>query len=276
MRTAAGSQQAGNWWRRAHVRAGGDQLAVSGDGDTPVGRILWESGVAGNQSIGHQTEQQAALAPQQPVFGGILAGHPKSGCARQVIFFETQGLAVAVAAFGLAELVHQAGPVPLAIDREQHGQAQAERIEGWRAKMTFQAHTEVGPPGGEVEQAQTQVEGVHPRQVGAGMDLIGRQPVVAGATGAALPGRGRPGLGNWNGSMGRMASQRKNSTKLGMSKRRSAAGMERVSASSEREGLCNWWNGLSGIAMAGTRGAQGMRSLFIGAASDCAARCDLG
>lgn len=85
-------------------------------------------------------------------------------------------------------------------------------------------------------------------------------------------GEGSPGLGNWNGSMGRMASQRKSSMKLGMSKRRSAAGMERVSASSEREGLCNWWNGLSGMAMVGTRAVEGMRILFIGAASGCAAR----
>ena len=86
----------------AHVRTGGDQLAVGGDGDTPVGRILGERGVAGNQSIGHQTRQQAVLARQQPIFGGILAGHPESGGARQVIFLETQGLAVSVAAFRLA------------------------------------------------------------------------------------------------------------------------------------------------------------------------------
>ena len=61
-------------------------------------------------------------------------------------------------------------------------------------------------------------------------------------------GGGSPGVGSWSGSSGRMASQRKSSTKLGMSKRRSAAGMERVSASSEREGLCKlveWaiWHG---------------------------------
>ena len=179
----------------AHVRAGVDQLAVSGDGNTPVGRILGERGVTGNQSIGHQTEQQAALAGQEPVFGGILAGHPESGGAWQIILLETQCLAVSVAAFGLAELVRQAGPVPFAIDREQHGQAQAERIEAGGTKVAFETRAKIRPPGGEVEQAQAQVKGIHTRQVNAGMDLIGRQPVVAGATSAILPGRRLPGAG---------------------------------------------------------------------------------
>ena len=131
----------------AHVGTGGDQLAVGGDGNTSVGRILGERGMAGNQSIGHQTQHQAALSGQEPVFTGILAGHPESGCTRQIILLETQGLAVAVAAFGLTELVRQAGPVSLAIDRQQHGQAQAERIEAGRPEMAFEASSKIRPPG---------------------------------------------------------------------------------------------------------------------------------
>lgn len=89
-------------------------------------------------------------------------------------------------------------------------------------------------------------------------------------------GGGWPGVGSCNGSNGRIASQRKSSTKLGMSKRRSAAGMERISTSSERVGFCSRWNGLSGTRMAGTRGAHGIRSLFIGASAGGAARCGSG
>ncbi len=76
--------------------------------------------------------------------------------------------------------------------------------------------------------------------------MVGRQPLVTGAAGS-VPARAgdRRGWASRNGSRGRMASQRKSSTKLGMSKRRSAAGRLRVSASWLREKLFSWWNGLS-------------------------------
>ncbi len=46
-----------------HVRAGVDQLAVGGERDAALGRIVGESGVGGNQAIGH--ERPAAGCPDR-------------------------------------------------------------------------------------------------------------------------------------------------------------------------------------------------------------------
>jgi hypothetical protein len=60
----------------------------------------------------------------------------------------------------LAKLVRQAGPIPFAIDGQQHGQAPTERIEAGGTKVAFETRAKIRPPGGEVEKAQIQVKGV--------------------------------------------------------------------------------------------------------------------
>ncbi len=187
-----GGGQAADWSlvNTALVRASLDQLAVAGQAHAPFRRVAREGGLAGDQAVGHQAQDQAGLAVCQPIQLGVGQRHPKSGRAGQIGWIETQPAAVAPAAFGGAQFLYQSFPVPALVDGQKSGQPQAHRIKGGWAKLALEALGEVGPPGREVEQAQGEVEFVQSVQLGAAEQVWGGLPAVVRATPAPGPGRG--------------------------------------------------------------------------------------
>jgi hypothetical protein len=138
---------------------------------------------------------------------------------------ETQALAVAPAALGGAQLAHQPLPVPALVDGQQPGQSQAQGVKGGRAELALE---DAGRSKAARARSRTGAASDRTRPYPTGRRWkagLRRLPAVARATGAPGPGRGMARRGQRSGSCGRMASQRNSSTKLGINKRRWAAGM---------------------------------------------------
>ena len=168
-------------WRLVNtllVRASLDQLAIGGQAHAPLGWVAWESGLAGDQTVGQQAQDQAGLAVCQPIQLGVGQRHPKGGRAGQIGRIETQAVTVAPAAFGGAQFLCQSFPVPALVDSQKGGQPQAQWVKGGRSELALEALGEVGPPGGEVEQAQGQIEFVQSVQLGAAEQVWGGLPAV--------------------------------------------------------------------------------------------------
>ena len=146
--TLSGWQAAG--WRLVNtslVRTSLDQLAVGRQAHASLGRVAWEVGPAGDQAVGHQAQNQAGLASDQPIQLGVGQRHPKGGRAGQIGLVETQPVAVAPAAFGGAQFLCQSFPIPALVDGQKGSQPQAQWVKGGRPELALEALGEVGPPG---------------------------------------------------------------------------------------------------------------------------------
>jgi hypothetical protein len=71
---------------------------------------------------------------------------------------EAQAATVAQAALGRTQFTRQSFPVPALVDGQKHPQPQAQGVEGRWTEPALEALGKVRSPGGEVEQAQHQIE----------------------------------------------------------------------------------------------------------------------
>jgi hypothetical protein len=171
-----------------HVGTGLDQLAVGGDTHAVVRGVTWEGRGGGNDPVGHESQDEAVLALDQPGRIGILESHAEGGCSRQVVKVESKAIAVARASFGGMEFGDESVPGPAAPTSEKPAQADADGIEGRGARVDAESLSEDGSPGCEIEQTKYQVEVVEAFQVLGRQGILWRDPLVKGATGAPCPG----------------------------------------------------------------------------------------
>jgi hypothetical protein len=89
---------------------------------------------------------------------GVGERHAEGGGAGHIARIEAQPAAVSQAAFGGVQFTRQSFPIPALVDGEMCRQPQAQGVKGGRTELALEALGKVGSPGGEVEQAQHEIE----------------------------------------------------------------------------------------------------------------------
>ena len=88
------------------------------------------------------------------------------------------------------QLGHQLLPLPIAFHSQETGQADGERVERWWAQLAFEALSEIGTPGAEVEQTQRQIKIVQSGQIRSRANVLRGQPAVERAAHPTSPDAG--------------------------------------------------------------------------------------